>query len=218
MSLIAEVTVSSDGLALSSALAEVPEMTAALEHEIGLHPSKPLLFFWAWGGDFSAFDDALDSDPTVSEVTALDEFADRRLYRVRLTRATQVVLYPKYVDLGLAMLGAVGDAESWTGRIRFPDREALSSFRTFCVENDLGFELERVYSGSAADEGGSTLTENQRETLQVAVEAGYFEIPRDTSLTGVAEALSVSPQAASERLRRAMSALATNAVEADVTD
>jgi predicted DNA binding protein len=46
------------------------------------------------------------------------------------------------------------------------------------------------------------LTARQRETLRLAHERGYFEIPREVTLDDLADELGVSNQAVSERLRR----------------
>jgi hypothetical protein len=48
----------------------------------------------------------------------------------------------------------------------------------------------------------SGLTDRQREALRVALETGYFSVPRETSLEDLAKRLDVSDTAASQRLRR----------------
>lgn len=42
----------------------------------------------------------------------------------------------------------------------------------------------------------------QREALILAVERGYFAVPRETKLEEIAEELGITRQAASERVRR----------------
>lgn len=46
------------------------------------------------------------------------------------------------------------------------------------------------------------LTERQRETLTAAFRAGYFEVPRNCTLTDVADATGVDKSTASETIRR----------------
>ncbi len=58
------------------------------------------------------------------------------------------------------------------------------------------------------------LTPQQRIAIVTAYEMGYFNQPRDSSLQAVADALGVSPSAASGRLRRGLQAL----VKATVSD
>lgn len=47
------------------------------------------------------------------------------------------------------------------------------------------------------------LTEKQRDTLELALEAGYYEQPRDTSLTELSDTIGISKSAVSQRLRTA---------------
>jgi hypothetical protein len=63
------------------------------------------------------------------------------------------------------------------------------------------------------DDRPELLTPVQRRTLVVAIEQGYFEIPRQSTLDDLAADLGVSKQAVSERLRRALGAVAVDAVD-----
>ena len=47
------------------------------------------------------------------------------------------------------------------------------------------------------------LTPVQRETVEAALELGYFDIPRGVSMEELAAELDITPNAVSERLRRA---------------
>lgn len=47
------------------------------------------------------------------------------------------------------------------------------------------------------------LTDRQRESLTVAHKHGYFDVPRDATLAGVADALGVDPSSGSATIRRA---------------
>jgi predicted DNA binding protein len=47
------------------------------------------------------------------------------------------------------------------------------------------------------------LTATERETLEAAIERGYFESPREDTLGDLAEAFGVSKTAVSQNLRRA---------------
>lgn len=56
-------------------------------------------------------------------------------------------------------------------------------------------------------ETAAGLTDNQREALLFALEAGYFEEPRDVTLGEVATGLGISQPAASGLLRRGVKRL-----------
>nr|WP_084383819.1 helix-turn-helix domain-containing protein [Halalkalicoccus paucihalophilus] len=61
------------------------------------------------------------------------------------------------------------------------------------------------------------LTPIQRETLLLAIERGYYEIPRQCTTLKLAEELGVSDQAITERLRRAIVTLVSNTVQFSTT-
>ncbi|GAB3024640.1 helix-turn-helix domain-containing protein [Natronobiforma cellulositropha] len=62
------------------------------------------------------------------------------------------------------------------------------------------------------------LPEEQRRALHAAVEHGYYETPRRTDLSELADTLAVPRSTLSYRLRRAEAALATAFVEADALE
>lgn len=59
------------------------------------------------------------------------------------------------------------------------------------------------------------LSDKQMETLQTALECGYFEVPRGITLKELAKELGCSHQATSERLRRANNRIVTALVRSD---
>lgn len=197
-----------DSPILREALAAVDDLTVVHEEQYTVDGGIRY-FFWAEGGDFAAFDDALAEDPTVARPTVLAETGDRRLYRVEFTQAgREVATFPTWGEFGLVMLDSRGTQDGWLVRMRFPDREALRGFLEVCRERDLSVAIDAVYGATdATGEVGVDLTPDQREALTTALEAGYFEIPRGATLAEVADLLGISPQATSERLRRGMAAL-----------
>lgn len=57
------------------------------------------------------------------------------------------------------------------------------------------------------------LTDRQFEALSLAVESGYFAVPREATLSDVADAMGVEKSTAGEHLRRAMDSVAGFVVE-----
>jgi predicted DNA binding protein len=108
-----------------------------------------------------------------------------------------------------AVLAGRGDPDTWTFRLRFVDRDDLSDFYHAVVDTGIPLSLANVQNRAARVDGGSglDLTETQRETLEVALEEGYFEIPRGITLAALADELGVSDTAVSQRLRRGLRAL-----------
>ncbi|WP_331232805.1 helix-turn-helix domain-containing protein [Natronorarus salvus] len=74
-----------------------------------------------------------------------------------------------------------------------------------------GVTLERVYPLGTEEEGAVAarwdLTSPQEEALRVALESGYFEIPRESTASEVASRIGISKSAFLERLRRGQSSL-----------
>ncbi|MEE6209170.1 helix-turn-helix domain-containing protein [Salarchaeum sp. III] len=217
MSLIAEFRLTGPDLVLYHARSAVPDIDVNVQHEVGTDPERPLIFFWATptndadDGALNEFDDALHADQSVSNAVLLDDLDDRRLYRVQISEHHDTVLYPSYVDLGAALVGLYGAPSGWRVEMRFPDRDTLADFREQCASNDIAFSLRRLYEGIDTD-APDALTDAQREALRVALDCGYFGVPREATLSDIASELGVSTQAASERVRRAVEALAENAV------
>ncbi|MHB9288475.1 helix-turn-helix domain-containing protein [Halobacteriales archaeon Cl-PHB] len=203
MSIIAEFRVRSPDFFLWDTQQACPDLHLHIVQEAGTDPERPHLWFWVEGVDSAAFETATAADPTVSDVTRLSTDGDRVLYKGRITEATEVVNYSTWVELGASQLESYWADGWWHNRYRVPDREALGAIGSWCREQDIEFELTAVYDETPADRSETVLSQPQRETLQVAIDLGYFAVPRSVSLAEVAEELGISSQAVSERLRRA---------------
>lgn len=73
---------------------------------------------------------------------------------------------------------------------------------------DVQARTENISQAGVAPDASVTidlgiLTTKQRETLELALESGYYERPRTVDLTYLAEELGVSKSAVSQRLRTA---------------
>jgi hypothetical protein len=81
-------------------------------------------------------------------------------------------------------------------------REQFDALGDRLDEGSLRYELLSVVQSESA---GGVLTARQRECLDVALHSGYFEVPRESTLAEVADALDVDKSTASVTLRRATS-------------
>lgn len=202
MSVIAEYAVAPDYLALADSIEAVPEVTLRIERVYATDPEQPIVFVWVSAPDIEAFDAALEDDPSVAEFEQIRDIDGERLYRIQAAPGRAVTTYPKWVEVGGERLKAYYEDGWWHARTRYPDRDALSEYRGYLQANDVTFRLERLYDSGHRDGDGPTLTDEQRETLELAYERGYFEVPRSVSTSDLADELGVSNQAVSERLRR----------------
>jgi hypothetical protein len=165
------------------------------------------LLFWAYEGDFQAFDAAIRDDPTVALEASID-VGERQLYRVTLEeRGEATDLYSILVDTGSVAQRSTVTKEGWQCHFGFADRAALDRFFDACREYDIEFEIHQLYGAEDPHETSVDLTETQKDTLVAAVESGYFEVPRQCNLTSLGEQLGVSDTAVSTRLRRALKTL-----------
>lgn len=193
---------------LREALTATPEMTVI--HEQQYRSTEGIKFlFWTEGGDFAAFEDGLSTDPTVANFIQLAESRTRRLYRVTFTEVGEsTVTFPLWSELDISLLDATENHERVEIRMLMPDRDALQQYREICEDRNIQFRLKAIYEESdGTNKAEAKLTSRQRETLTSARELGYFEIPREASLSDVADHCGVSPQATSERIRRGTSTL-----------
>jgi hypothetical protein len=172
------------------------------------------MLFWASGGDFDAFDVALEDDRTVSVIDHTD-VGGQRLYQVTLMDLGGEVgsgLYPVLLETVGFVQSLQATHEWWYCHFAFPDRDALSRFFDACRECGFDYEITRLYEWREADEGSYGLTDAQREAFVTAIEHGYFDVPRDCTLGDLADSLDISDTAVSMRLRRAIQTLAERTV------
>jgi hypothetical protein len=167
-------------------------------------------YLWISGGDPDRIADELGTSPLVARAT-VDHTSDKgALIRVSWTRCPELVDLINQHDgiiLEAAYLGSV-----WSFRLRFPDRPDVSQFHGDCRRLELPVALvELHHSAAAVTDGGYGLTAEQREALVLAIEGDYFDVPRGTTLRGIAADLGVSDSAASQRIRRGLRNLLSSA-------
>ncbi|WP_255197355.1 helix-turn-helix domain-containing protein [Halorarius litoreus] len=211
MSVILEYAMRSDELVLAQTLAS-GDIRLDVERVTALDPECPVLFTWVGSDDLDGFEAAARDDPTVTDITVLSEVDGKRLYSMQLTDETDLVLYPAWVKLGGEGLEASFADGWWHSRVRFPSRDAVSSYHGFLEEHDVEFRLQRLYESDGAERDGAGLTPEQHDTLKLAYERGYFEVPRRVTTNELAAELGVSDQAVSERLRRGYARLVEHVV------
>jgi hypothetical protein len=168
----------------------------------------PRVLVWASGCDFDRLEAAILADNTVYEYAVLAITDDQRLYRLTLSESgANATTYPAIVDQDILVSEAVMEYGATRMRARFPSRDTLKAYRDACQQQDIPFTLVSLYSDEDGGESQYGVTPAQREALGAALEQGYFDVPRSTTLTELAEQLDLSKQAVSARLRRGTAAL-----------
>ena len=117
--------------------------------------------------------------------------SDRR-FRAAFAERRLILIPPiEYTGEGYMRLTVVGEADDLHGLIDgIPD--------PIGVDVDRVGEYDRRHGTVAAD-----LTERQYEAVRVAVELGYYAVPREASLEAVADELDCAASTASNHLRKA---------------
>ena len=163
-------------------------------------------YFWATGRDSEAVVAALEDSPLVEDVRVADEIDSWALFRVDWSPEVDGLL-DAVADADAAILEGTGTGDSWTFRARFHGHAELSAFYRACVDEGIQIDLEAVHSPIGDGDGGAGVTDGQREALSTALAAGYFAVPRETTLVELAERLGVSDTAVSQRIRRGLTTL-----------
>lgn len=106
-------------------------------------------------------------------------------------------------DVGLKK-ARIGD-DGWATLIFEGDRNLLGALvdGSMLPAEDLEIESVRPADELGGPGDNGILTSTQLEALDAALEAGYYDIPRDVTLRELAERLGVSASSLSERIRRA---------------
>jgi predicted DNA binding protein len=209
-----------DSPLLDQAVSAAADMSLDIE-KLDASPTVPIrVIFRARGASFDDFDAGLERDPTVAEFSVLADERQKRLYCVVGAETIPCVeLYRRSIELQGVIVDATRNASGWTMGMLFPDRDAFGAFRRACQDVDLTVTVESIHSGQSDwTNDDADLTPAQREILSRAVEVGYFDIPRETTLRGLGDEVGVSGQAASERLRRGMETLVRDTLSEELND
>lgn len=149
-------------------------------------------------------------DPDVARLWVIERHGDTLLARAEWDRQPPGDdLLATLVATEATCLDAVGTEDGWHLTLRFHRHERLTACYRRCTTDGTDLTVRSVCRAARPREEylSSVLTRTQHETLQVALEAGYFAVPRGTTLGELAERLGVSDTAVSQRLRRGLGAL-----------
>jgi len=206
MPTIVSGTVPAEELALSHSLEALPDMLFEVERVVTSGDDALMPLLWIRSPSRERVEEVLEADPTVDEVTLVGDFDGEWLFRMEWIDHVDL-LVQMLTNAEATVLDAVGQGERWKLRVLYPRRSLFSATHDFCEEHGLTFDVHSIRELEGEPAGRYGLTTEQYEVLAEAARTGYFEIPRDVTLEELAEELGVSHQAASERIRRATSAL-----------
>ena len=205
MTVVAEYTIPADAFHVGQILAVDPGYTIRLVEFVpiggGIIP-----YFWVEDHEegFATFEERVRGDDIVASLTALDGHTNKMLYRIEWAGQIDGLL-EAFQTFDMAIETATGTTDEWRFRVFSEDHGTLSEFRQYCVDHEIPLTVERVYNPSPPDDDAAyDLTSDQLEAIRLAFDEGYFNIPRETTMTDMGDELGISRQAVSNRLRRGM--------------
>jgi len=192
----------------ADALAVVPTARLELEGTTVLDDGAAELTVWAHGVDthLRVFERALRTADGVRDCRRItDRIGTRIPYRIETTPNDPFGRLLTDVDV---LLDALCTREGWDVRALVADRRDFAACVDAWHEAGLTIDLTRLCAPSDFPiESDGELTDSQRTMLERAFEAGYFDVPRGTTLDDLGDEFDISGQSASERLRRGLTNL-----------
>ncbi len=215
MSVIAQLSVDGDDFGLGRALDVISGITIELESLVPMG-ERAVPFFWVHNSQRDVFIDTLYDEEYIGEIREVDVLDGRTLYALEWVADTDE-FFRGIQQQDAQVLGALGTPRRWEFELRFPSHDALSDFQRHCIGEGITLDVSRIYNPTPPESGPwFGLTPVQRETLLLAIEEGYYDIPRQCTTLELAEELGISDQAITERLRRAIVTLVSNTLQASI--
>jgi predicted DNA binding protein len=201
MSIVAEFTIEANQFLLGRVLRTGGRTNVEIERVVPTS-RRIMPYVWVSSDNQTVFEDRVRATEEVHELLHLDTIGDRSLYRIDWDETVESLIYGM-VETNATILEAKG-RDDWLFRIRFNDHESLSAFSDYCQRHDIRLNVRRVHNLTAEElrRERFELTNEQRAAIELALNRGYFEVPRRATLSDLAAELDVSQQAVSERLRR----------------
>ena len=214
MSITAKVHIEHEHLALVPTLQQLDGVKIRVITQGTTDPGSTSFPFLIEYGDHEALEAMLESDVTVERFELIDRSGDTAIYYIEHTPKTKLISSVVTQENGFLVHTETKDG-GWMVHLLLPDRAALNAIWEYARENEIELDIIEIYSNEdAGGESSYGLTDEQREALQLAFARGYFNEPRDTSLSEVAEEMELSSTAMSGRLRRGM----RNLIAATIAD
>jgi len=208
----AVVRVKHPDIVLTETVAHDQSSTVRSVSEAGTDPTSGKFFYRVESSDFQEFEAGLRDDRTIGGFERVLETRDgEAIYSFEYTDEAKIIS-PVISAANGVILDMENDGSAWIFTVWMPERTDLAHLWEYARENDVEVELLRVneYAGIGTTDAG--LTDSQREALLVAFKAGYFEDPRNATLSDVAAELDISQPAASGLIRRGINRLITSSL------
>jgi hypothetical protein len=182
-------------------LADDPDVTRTAMHAVEELPDGSIVLLTEVGGDLERYAEIMADSPSVHDFSVSGDDSGfcyshvdpspqvERLLRARREAPFVVDMPVEYTADGAQKVTLVGREAALTGEsMALPD----------------GVEMELVSTGPYSPEAEGVfadLTDRLREVLEIALDLGYYETPRDATLEDVGRELGIRPGTAGKHLR-----------------
>jgi predicted DNA binding protein len=205
-----DFSISTDRFKLGEFVAQHEGLTAELERIV---PTGDLAIPYVWvtgmPDQLDAITQTFETSDNVASVTVLDDLpvtgSERRQYLYRIEWILEDLdIIKGIVTTGGAILEGRSTDHMWDLRFRFEDHQNVAEFYQYLTDNNISaFQINQIYELQEWNNTGRrVVSPEQRDALTVAAQQGYFDLPREATLTEIGEELGITQQAASERVRR----------------
>ena len=203
MSVIAEFSIPAEQFELGQLLEVREGVQVRLESMVPTGGSV-IPYFWVESPDIEDVELALSNSSLVDNAKVVDRVEDEALFRVDWSENVNGII-EAIGSTDAVILGGNGHGDHWSFQLRFGDSEDMSRFYRTVIDKGIIADLVSVYNPLDTHTAqGTKLTDEQREALLIALEEGYFAIPREITLVELAEKLGISDSAVSQRIRRGL--------------
>lgn len=163
----------------------------------------PFTLFWVHGDERERFETRVREHDQVDGLRTVCESDESAQYSLQWDHQADEFVAAT-AETNAVVLDGSAEGGEWTFVLRFSDRDDLLAFHDRCRELGIDFDVDQIESEAGCAHRTTSLTDEQREALLLALDAGYFDIPKQTTLTDLGDELGISQQAVSQRLNRAI--------------
>lgn len=216
MTVVTNLRVPGDQFELGRLLRQSESVEVTFERTVPTGTRAPFPYMWVETDDHSTFTRLVEDDQVIDWIDLVHRDGNRGLYSVNWSDETDQFL-GCLRETEVVVLNASGCVNSWAFELRFDSHGDVSRFQRVCKEHNISLSVDRIVTESVSDSPEERLTKIQRETIELALRRGYFNVPRETSMVDLADELGVSDQAVSARIRRAMKHLSEEVLGTDAS-
>lgn len=210
MSVIATIVVPADDFILDKALAPNSGVRVRLQNVIPLGDSF-LPYLRVTNETLDDIESELRNETDIDAFDIVDSVNGEALVRIEWAQQVDGLL-TALDETNASILDGVGQADQWRFQLRFDTHEQLTDFYHHCVANDIHPDIESIHNSGTLPplDTEFELTDPQHEVLALALERGYFDVPRQINVVELADELGISDSAVSQRLRRGTQTILSN--------